>query len=89
MFKNKHRALSYVFGLTFILSLVLISFTSLALIDNYRENKELNKLIEKIKQDYTEDEKEDYYTYFEKDEDITSEKDDDTSSSKGEEIIYF
>lgn len=83
MIKNKHRALSYIFGLTFILSLVLISFTSLALINNYRENQELNKLMEQIEKDYIEEE-EDYYPYINKDDDITF-KDDDT----GKEIIVF
>lgn len=83
MIKNKHRALSYIFGLTFILSLVLISFTSLALINNYRENQELNKLMEQIKKDYIEEE-EDYYPYINKDDDITFENDD-----TGKEIIVF
>lgn len=83
MIKNKHRALSCIFGLTFILSLVLISFTSLALINNYRENQELNKLMEQIEKDYIEEE-EDYYPYINKDDDITF-KDDDT----GKEIIVF
>ncbi len=77
MIKNKHRALSYLFGLTFILSLVLISFTSLALINNYRENKELNSLMEKIKMDYSEEE-EDYYPCVEKDEDIIFKNGDET-----------
>ena len=40
--------LSYIFGATFIFSLVLIAFASLELINNYRENKELNDLMEII-----------------------------------------
>jgi len=61
MIKNKHRMLSYIFGATFILSLVLIAFASLELINNYRENKELNALMERIEEDFNEDPKEEGY----------------------------
>ena len=70
MNKNKNRIVSYIFAGTFILSLVLISITSLKLIENYRENQRLTEIMEKIEDDYNKIVEDNGYINIENDEDV-------------------
>ncbi len=72
MVQKRNRLLSYGFGAAFIFSLFLIAVTSMKLIENYRENQELNALWDRIEEDSkSNDLTPGYYVNFDEDETLT------------------